>query len=338
MHPRHDGIGIWQFAGHCWLGSFEFRTTSGATCTPERVPLGVLDAWLWARDDDGFATQKPNDRPIEEKESIRWLEGYQRMNETAQLFPDTLLVTNPPGAVLDRAATRRVKYMEVFHQSGCFRSVPNQIDEQRLPRPAGHGSAHPDSTIEAPSPRCSEKFATRYPAGQHRGQGNTAAVWETTAPTDAPGLVGKLHRPGVRPSPLYAVYYRRHKFLALYKTNLSGTDLDRDSDPKGEIHGRISSKRDEKIITTVGASCPRKAMSQDATLQILAEILLDVGGNRETFLIRVPAAGQPRVQMALHHLINRAALRLPAAINRCTRRGFRLALRTPICSHHPIRE
>lgn len=41
--------------------------------TPERLPLGLLDSWNWTR-------------PFEdaEKESIRWLEGYQRLCETQQ--------------------------------------------------------------------------------------------------------------------------------------------------------------------------------------------------------------------------------------------------------------
>jgi hypothetical protein len=43
--------------------------------TPERVPLGVFDAWNWARDPQAFGTDR-GQRPIEEKESIRWLEGY----------------------------------------------------------------------------------------------------------------------------------------------------------------------------------------------------------------------------------------------------------------------
>lgn len=63
------------------------------------------------------------------------------------------------------------------------------------------------------------------------------------------------------------------------------------SDPKGEIHGRISSIGDEKIVTTIGTSGSGKAMGQDAAFEILAEILLDVGGNRGTLIIRVPTAG-----------------------------------------------
>ena len=64
-------------------------------------------------------------------------------------------------------------------------------------------------------------------------------------------------------------------------------------------------------------------MGQDATLEILAEILLDVRGNRGTRLIRLSAAGQPDFQMALHYLIYRAALGPSPPINRCIRLGLR---------------
>jgi hypothetical protein len=60
--------------------------------TPERLCLGVLDAWNWAREPGRLGAQGGSPRPIEEKESIRWLEGYQRVNEQAAALPDTQLV------------------------------------------------------------------------------------------------------------------------------------------------------------------------------------------------------------------------------------------------------
>lgn len=59
--------------------------------TPERVPLGVFDAWNWARDPEEFGADR-GQRPIEEKESIRWLEGYQRVCEAQAELPETRLV------------------------------------------------------------------------------------------------------------------------------------------------------------------------------------------------------------------------------------------------------
>ena len=55
--------------------------------TPERMPLGVLDAWMWARE----AKDKQGKRG-RLKESLRWIEGYERIAETAASLPDTRLV------------------------------------------------------------------------------------------------------------------------------------------------------------------------------------------------------------------------------------------------------
>jgi hypothetical protein len=59
--------------------------------TPDGVPLGVLDAWLWARDRETFGDDKRH-WPIEAKESMRWLEGFERCAELAATLADTRLV------------------------------------------------------------------------------------------------------------------------------------------------------------------------------------------------------------------------------------------------------
>jgi hypothetical protein len=66
--------------------------------TPERVPLGVIDAKIWARDPVAFA--RPADvkdaerkkKSIEEKESFRWLEGYRQACAAAVACPDTQII------------------------------------------------------------------------------------------------------------------------------------------------------------------------------------------------------------------------------------------------------
>jgi hypothetical protein len=47
--------------------------------TPQRLPLGIVDAWMWAR-------------PLEVSESQRWIEGYARLAERAGHLPATRLV------------------------------------------------------------------------------------------------------------------------------------------------------------------------------------------------------------------------------------------------------
>lgn len=55
--------------------------------TPGREPLGVIDAWMWARQAKGADGIRPGVR-----ESLRWIEGYERIAETALAMPETRLV------------------------------------------------------------------------------------------------------------------------------------------------------------------------------------------------------------------------------------------------------
>jgi hypothetical protein len=69
--------------------------------TPERIPLGVIAADIWARDWDEFRENQENktskekkkkQKPIEEKESVRWLEGYRCGCEIAAQMQDNTIV------------------------------------------------------------------------------------------------------------------------------------------------------------------------------------------------------------------------------------------------------
>ncbi len=55
--------------------------------TPQREPLGVTDAWMWAREPKAGSTKRPG-----LPESLRWIEGYERVAEAAPRMPDTRLV------------------------------------------------------------------------------------------------------------------------------------------------------------------------------------------------------------------------------------------------------
>jgi hypothetical protein len=61
--------------------------------TPERVPLGVVAAEIWARDPEDFHKRRQKgQKPIEEKESYRWLQGYRRACAIAQAAPATTVI------------------------------------------------------------------------------------------------------------------------------------------------------------------------------------------------------------------------------------------------------
>lgn len=55
--------------------------------SPEREPLGVLDAWMWTREPKDAQGQREG-----LPESTRWTEGYGRIAEMAARLPDTRLV------------------------------------------------------------------------------------------------------------------------------------------------------------------------------------------------------------------------------------------------------
>lgn len=60
--------------------------------TQDRLPLGVLSTNIYAREDEDFG-EKEKHRPIEEKESYRWLEGYLECCELAAEIPGTRVLS-----------------------------------------------------------------------------------------------------------------------------------------------------------------------------------------------------------------------------------------------------
>lgn len=76
------------------LGSLTYDAQRGMYLHPtyavsvDREPLGILDAWMWARPvRDKGGSPEPSI-----KESQRWTEGYARLAEVAGSLPDTRLV------------------------------------------------------------------------------------------------------------------------------------------------------------------------------------------------------------------------------------------------------
>ncbi|ASJ74619.1 IS4 family transposase [Granulosicoccus antarcticus] len=73
------------------LGPLQFESQKGMllhptyVVTPGREPLGLIDSWNWARE----PKQKNGKRPETINESERWVEGYERICESAAQLPDT---------------------------------------------------------------------------------------------------------------------------------------------------------------------------------------------------------------------------------------------------------
>ena len=62
--------------------------------TPDRLCLGLLDSLMWARklEDLGKATPLRKKKPLEEKESRRWIDGYRHVCDIAETMPNTQCV------------------------------------------------------------------------------------------------------------------------------------------------------------------------------------------------------------------------------------------------------
>jgi hypothetical protein len=57
--------------------------------TPERVPLGLLKFHSFTREPGSLGQDKDANRALEEKESVRWVDGFANVNELAERLPDT---------------------------------------------------------------------------------------------------------------------------------------------------------------------------------------------------------------------------------------------------------
>jgi hypothetical protein len=75
------------------LGPLSYEAQRGMYVHPTyavstaREPLGVMDAWMWARE-----PKDENGQRAGIKESVRWVEGYERLAEMAGQLPTTRLV------------------------------------------------------------------------------------------------------------------------------------------------------------------------------------------------------------------------------------------------------
>ena len=62
--------------------------------TPKGVPLGLLDCQVWSRDPKVHGKKVTNrNKPIEEKESNKWLKSFQAVEKLAKDAPQTTWVS-----------------------------------------------------------------------------------------------------------------------------------------------------------------------------------------------------------------------------------------------------
>ena len=169
--------------------------------TPDRVPLGLLDLYSWAREPGSLGQDKDPNRPLEEKESVRWVDGFARVNELAERLhrhpPDLhrrprrrhlrSVRRGPLSRARRRLAGARAAQRSLLADGRKLRAVLDAapvLTEITFDRPAANGRtrAHRPPTDQgrardpegaraprshawptSPSPRCSPPSPTRPP-------------------------------------------------------------------------------------------------------------------------------------------------------------------------------
>jgi len=87
-HPNTKGLGPLAVVSHQGLLA---HTT--LAITPEHVPLGLLQQQVWARDADVRRNQNHKQRPIDDKESQKWLTSLDAVIAARAACPTTQFVS-----------------------------------------------------------------------------------------------------------------------------------------------------------------------------------------------------------------------------------------------------
>lgn len=62
--------------------------------TPERLCLGLLHVHRWVREPGSLGQDKDPKRALEDKESVRWVDGYRQVDALAEQLPNTRLTSD----------------------------------------------------------------------------------------------------------------------------------------------------------------------------------------------------------------------------------------------------
>lgn len=110
--------------------------------TQQRVPLGVLNVQMWAREAKSAEGEKAREQPkasAKEKESVRWIKGYEHVAALAETMDTTRLVyvIDREGDIMELMVTARDK----GHSADwLIRSQHNRVLPRRKKRNCGRPS------------------------------------------------------------------------------------------------------------------------------------------------------------------------------------------------------
>ena len=183
--------------------------------TPQRVPLGVVSARMWSRDVEDLeknAEERRHERreqPIEEKESYRWLEGYEKACVVAAQAPNTqvIAVSDSEGDIYEclQAGSREGRRAEWIVRGCQDRALADE--EKNLLATLECRAALGKLKI-----RVSKREASTGDESKKRKQARAGRLATVTV-RSARVLLQGPKRPGGRPTPVYvnAVLVREEK-------------------------------------------------------------------------------------------------------------------------------
>jgi hypothetical protein len=137
-HPSTQGLGPIASQPDGIIGLIVHDTMA---FTVEGTPLGLLDVQCWSREAADFGKKhQRKQRPIEEKESYKWLESFRRVAQVQRDCPNTMLVS---------VGDREADVYELFHLALEDRQGPKLLVRAEQDRLLEDGQEHLWPMVEA---------------------------------------------------------------------------------------------------------------------------------------------------------------------------------------------
>jgi hypothetical protein len=137
-HPETDGIGP---IGSRKDGAIGLIVHDTMAFSVEGTPLGLMDVQCWARDGQRFGKHhQRKEKPIEQKESFKWLKSFQAATEAQRQCPDTTIVS---------VGDREADIYELFQLALENSEGPKLMVRAEQDRLLAEGQGHLWSLVEA---------------------------------------------------------------------------------------------------------------------------------------------------------------------------------------------
>jgi uncharacterized protein DUF4338/transposase-like protein/transposase Tn5 family protein len=182
-HPATEDLGP---IGSQEAGPLGLLVHDTMAFTVEGTPLGLLDLQCWARDGARFGKKhQRKQRPIEDKESSKWLESFRRVAAVQQQCPQTQLIS---------VADRESDIYELFHLAQQDPQGPRLLIRAEQNRRLAQQQGHLEDRIRQ-QPRAGQRSIVVPRRGQRRARQaqlevRFAAV--TLQPPDGKARLGRL--------------------------------------------------------------------------------------------------------------------------------------------------